>query len=68
MWNRQRAKGNQSGIRGIWFTGGNRKKPWGAGICKDGKRRYLGHYATKEEAATARQKAEKELFGEFASS
>jgi len=42
------------------------KKPWLAYIGSVKNRKYLGYYATQEEAATAYDNAAKELFGEFA--
>jgi len=41
-------------------------KPWLSYITIDKKRKYLGYYATEEEAAHVYDKAAKELFGEFA--
>ena len=37
-----------------------------ARIIVNGKRKHLGRYNTKEEAAEARRQAEIEYFGEFA--
>jgi len=42
------------------------KKPWLSYITCNKKRKYLGYYATEEEAAHVYDKAAKELFGEFA--
>ena len=42
------------------------KKPWLSYITCNKKKKYLGYFATQEEAATAYDNAAKELFGEFA--
>lgn len=56
----KKPKNNKSGIKGVtWDV--NRHK-WKAQIGFKGKMYYLGRYATKEEAAKARKKAEGQLF------
>ena len=55
---------NTSGIAGVTWDK-NRNK-WMARIIVNGKRKHLGRYNTKEEAAEARRQAEIEYFGEFA--
>ena len=42
------------------------RKPWKAKITACGKAIYLGYFTTQEEAATAYNRAAKELFGEHA--
>lgn len=55
---------NTSGHKGVsWYWQRNK---WRAYIKKDGKRKHLGFFLTKEEAAAAYRKAAEELFGEFA--
>lgn len=61
--NRKRHRNNTSSVKGVYFHKQNRR--WCADICYMGKIRHLGYYHTLEEAARARRKAEKELFGEF---
>ena len=60
--NRRPDKRNSSGYRGVHFQ----RNRWVARLAKDGKRIWLGAYATKEEAAKAYDKAAKELYGEKA--
>ncbi len=57
-----RANGN--GLVGVHWD--KNRKLWMAYIMKDYKRRHLGRFENKEEAIMARDKAAKELFGEFA--
>lgn len=52
---------NTSGIRGVGRANGK----WGARITFKGKFYWLGTYDTKEEAAQARQTAEKHLYTDF---
>lgn len=53
---------NTSGVRGVYQIKRNAK--WAAQITFKGKTQYLGAYATLEEAARARRKAEERYFGE----
>jgi hypothetical protein len=55
---------NTSGITGV--TWDKRKNKWRATISVNGKRKYLGYFNSKEEAADVRRLAEVEYFGEFA--
>ena len=64
QWNKHATPKCQSGVRGVYFNLIRNK--WMAIINKDGKRHYLGLFATKEEAAKARRKAELFFYGEFA--
>ena len=50
---------NKSGYAGV----AKQKKSWIAKIMIDGKFKTIGHYKTKEDAITARRKAEKEIYG-----
>lgn len=54
--------GNNSGARGVFFTG----KKYKAGIKINGVRIHLGTYKTLEEASNIYKQAAKEFFGEFA--
>lgn len=59
--NKARAKNNKSGILGVDFwNSASPPKQWVARISLNGKRKFLGYFATKEEAAKARQLAEQE--------
>lgn len=51
---------NTTGIKGVSYH--KQARRWQAEITFQGHKRYLGLYATKEEAAAARRKAEQELF------
>jgi|SRR5215469_8624729 len=54
---------NTSGHKGVsWYWQRNK---WRAYIKKDGKRKHLGFFLSKEEAVAAYEKAARELFGEF---
>jgi hypothetical protein len=55
LQNARRRDNNTSGYTGVSWS--KSKKRWRAEIMVDGKRMYLGRFKTKEEAATARQKA-----------
>lgn len=57
---------NTSGFKGVyWHT---RRKLWQASIGHNGRIHYLGYFATREEANSARLTAESRLFGDFARS
>jgi hypothetical protein len=55
---------NTSGYRGV--TRSTRRGRWQAQIQVAGKRRFLGYFASKEDAARAYDAAAREAFGEFA--
>ena len=54
---------NASKVTGVYFRKDCGK--WRAEITKDGDRRHLGFFETKEDAVKARKDAEIELFGDF---
>lgn len=60
--NRGIFKSNTSGYRGV----GRHMGGWRAVIAKDKKLRYLGRFATAEDAARAYDKAARELYGPHA--
>lgn len=62
--NAKRSSANTSGVKGVYFDKASMK--WRALIRVDGKKVYLGYFATKEEAGCAYRKAATEHFGEFA--
>ena len=62
LLNRKCSSNNLLGLRGV----STRRGKFFARIGKDGVTYYLGTFDTKKEAAAARRKAERELFGEFA--
>jgi hypothetical protein len=45
----------------------NRTNPWIAYLSVEGKRKWLGYYATEEEASSIRKEAAKKYHGAFAS-
>lgn len=61
---------SRRGKRGTNYLGvgetASRKKPWCAHIKHNGKVVHLGSYATAEEAARARDRNAKEVWGEYA--
>jgi hypothetical protein len=61
--NRDLQSNNTSGYRGIWLQCDGKK--WGATLKINGKKKHLGVYPTKEEAAAAYDKAARDAQGEF---
>lgn len=57
------SKNNKSGIKGVSWD--KKRQKWAAQITFKRKVYNLGRYDTKEDAAKARQDAEKKFFGEF---
>jgi hypothetical protein len=55
---------NTSGYKGVTFS--RRADKWQAGIQVNGKFQFLGHWATREDAARAYDAAATKFFGEFA--
>lgn len=53
---------NKSGIKGVAFDRKCPHRPWQARIGVNGRRRYLGHFATADEAARAIETAAREAF------
>lgn len=57
-------KGTESGLKGVRWQSST--QTWCAQIMVDGRREYLGHFSTAEEAAQVYDAAAVRLFGEFA--
>jgi len=66
MRNGRLPKNNTSGYMGVTRSNSGRL-PWKAQISAQGRNRYIGIYATREEAAIAYDDAAKRYHGEFAS-
>ena len=64
--NKSLSRNNRLGVIGVRYRKNYPKKPYEARIYKDGKEIWIGQFPSLEEAVAARQKAERELFGEFA--
>jgi len=63
--NRRRVR-SKSGFKGVSSDSTKRERPWRAHITIEGRMKYLGGYATPEEAARAYDAAAREHFGEHA--
>lgn len=63
-WNKGVTSRSKSGYRGVYECVVTRK--WIADITKDGVRTRIGKFATREEAAIARNTIAKEFYGEYA--
>lgn len=64
-WGRRPQKGTLTGFKGV-SRSTSKSRPWHARIMRDGKRVFLGNFASPEEAACAYDAAARELFGEHA--
>lgn len=65
--NRGLLRNNTSGYIGVWKRKEKwRKKVWAVEIHINNKKKYIGSFLTKEEAARAYNEAAKDCFGEFA--
>lgn len=64
--NQKMSRFNTSGYKGVRLKKDSGR--WEAYINKDDKFKFIGLFDTKEEAIAARQKVEKEMFGEFSRS
>lgn len=62
--NSRRGKNNTSGFKGVCFSKAAQK--WQAQINYQGRPRYLGLFATPEEASAAYMAAAEQFYGEFA--
>lgn len=62
-WNTGKRSHNTSKFKGVSFNKYHLR--WEANICCNGRRIWLGRFATPEEASVAYQTKAKELFGEF---
>lgn len=62
--NRGKNKNNRSGYKGV--SKFKNEKRWGARICENGNKHYLGSFHTPEAAYAAYCEAAKRLHGEFA--
>jgi len=63
MVNQGLRSNNSSGYTGVGYKPTNCEiRPWASAIGYE----HIGHYATKEEAALVRDKAAKEIYGDFA--
>ncbi len=67
MMNRKGKRGGTSKFKGVWADPNPRnRKLWRSAIRLNGRLKYLGRFATEEEAGAAYATAAKHHFGEFA--
>lgn len=64
QWNSSSAKGSSSRYVGVAWDAKSGK--WAAYICPENKKVHLGYFDCELEAAKARDKAAREMFGEYA--
>jgi hypothetical protein len=62
-YNRRAQANSQSGVKGVWYN--PQRDKWQSEITADGGRRFLGRFATEDEATIAYRDAAVELHGEF---
>lgn len=55
----------KTGYRGVILKKDGRNRPYAASIREDGRRRFLGHFATAAEASAVYEAAAQALHGEF---
>lgn len=67
MYNKKKMDGCTSIYNGVTHRKGSSKRPWQAQIRINGYRKYIGSFATQEEAARAYDEYAKNHHGEFAS-
>lgn len=60
-------KNNRLGARGVFVDARHPHRPYGAYITKNRRRRFIGYFATLDEAANAYNVAASEQWGEFVS-
>jgi hypothetical protein len=65
LWNQGVRSNNTSGHKGVYRKKDKKRNPWLARIAIKGRRLHLGYYATEAEAASAYEKAARNLQGEF---
>lgn len=63
--NQERRSTNKSGLKGVSFAKNHKSKPWRADIQISGRRKNLGYFSSKEEAAKAYDVAAKSVWGDF---
>jgi hypothetical protein len=64
--NKRLQRNNKFGVKGISFRPACKLRPYEVYVRSNGKRVYIGNYATLEDAAAARSDAARRLHGEFA--
>lgn len=64
MMNRSINKGNQSGVKGVWYS--KPRRSWMASISVEAHKSVVELFPSKEEAVAWRRKNERQYYGEFA--